>query len=108
MASSSFTTEVGSVFKIEPVSSIDGRRVWRLEGSLQGRAVDVLTEACRGVGSGQPVDTSALTLDLGRLRYVDRSGALALRTLTSRGVRLHRCPPLVRELLVEFPSSENC
>jgi ABC-type transporter Mla MlaB component len=89
------------MLRIIPVPAPEGRATLRVEGELRAEWVEVLageTRRCLGDGRIQQV-----ALDLEHLTYVDAAGRTLLRRLTTMGIRLVRCPPLLDALLSEEP-----
>jgi anti-anti-sigma regulatory factor len=81
------------VFRV--TTSIDaesGRSRLALEGRLAGESVDEFSRAFR---EAEAESSSSLTLDLTGRTFVDARGALALRRLAERGVRLVGGSPFV-------------
>src|SRR5436190_7906978 len=73
-------------------SSDSGTRIVRIEGWLEGEAVDEL-ERVIGGGSG------ALRLDLSELRSADKAGLAALRAHRAAGASIVGASPYIRLLL---------
>lgn len=71
--------------------------VLRLEGKLLEPWIDELQHACRVACER----TTSVTIDLAGLTFVDAPGAIALRDLERRGVKLVGCSPLIAQLLSE-------
>ena len=67
----------------------------RAEGELVERWVELMVEECRRLRVG----STALSLDLGGVTYVDSRGVECLRALAADGVTLVRCPPLIQLML---------
>jgi ABC-type transporter Mla MlaB component len=59
----------------------------RLEGSVVGPWVEVLQTACEEALS----NGDQLTLDLGRVSFIDSAGVVVLRTYIDRAIKLVNC-----------------
>lgn len=81
------------MLRIIPLPARDGDAVMRVEGEIREAWVQVLEEECTrriAGGSAQPV-----ALDLQHVTYVDAAGRALLRGLTTMGIQLRNCPPLI-------------
>jgi anti-anti-sigma regulatory factor len=67
----------------------------RAEGELVESWVELMLEECRRLQHG----STAISLDLSGVTYVDSRGIQCLRSLASDGVTLVRCPPLIQLML---------
>ena len=69
--------------------------ILRAEGELVESWVELMVEECRRLRAG----STALSLDLSGVTYVDSRGVECLRTLAAEGITLVRCPPLIQLML---------
>jgi anti-anti-sigma regulatory factor len=67
----------------------------QLEGSLTGAWVEELSR----LSEAALADSKRVALDLEKLRFVDRQGALLLRRLATRQVAHLNCSPFIRQHL---------
>jgi anti-anti-sigma regulatory factor len=67
----------------------------RAEGELVESWVELMAEECRRLRVG----STALSLDLSGVTYVDSRGVQCLRSLAADGITLVRCPPLIQLML---------
>jgi len=80
------------------MEATDGAVILRVEGALSGPWVPELQAACEQVLT----EARPITLDLGGVSFVDRSGAHLLQSLgREQAVTLANPPPFVREILRE-------
>ena len=71
----------------QPLPESEGRHL-RVEGRLVGDWVGLLGAECDCVA----------VLDLSDLRFASAAGIRLLQECQARGVRLHQCPPFLKEL----------
>lgn len=83
------------MLKIVTVPNGSGTATLILEGRLIGPWVEELRRSCEQTSSS----SDELTLDLGGVSFVDRSGLELLRSLADRRARLNNCSPFVAEQL---------
>jgi ABC-type transporter Mla MlaB component len=77
--------------------------ILRLEGQMTGQGVVEVQKVCEQcLASGRK-----LTLDLGDVLFVDRSGVALLQSLMRRQVTLANCSPFLTEQLKETLSPES-
>lgn len=67
----------------------------RLEGQIAGAWISALDEVCERMLTTD----RQVTLDLGDVSFIDRSGLTLLASLSHRGVALVRCSPFQKEQL---------
>lgn len=83
------------MLRISTTESAKNGATLRLEGQLAGPWIDELHHACeRILSAGRP-----LTLDLGDVSLIDRSGLALLASLARRAVVLAGCSPFHTEQL---------
>ena len=83
------------MLRISTIQNDGSPTVLRLEGKLLEPWVSELHDACRKTFEQK----ATAVLDLAGVTFVDTPGAIALRNLRRRGVKLTGCSPLVSELL---------
>jgi hypothetical protein len=88
---------VSTMLRITTIHRDPGPAILKLEGKLLTPWIGELEAACRAAS----VPAAVATLDLAGISFVDGPGAIALRDLRRRGVRLVGCSPLVTQLLQE-------
>ena len=88
------------MLRITAIESTANTVTLRLEGQIVGAWTDELATACERVLG----EKSTLTLDLGDVTLIDRSGFSLLAALARRGVSFSRCSPFQEEQL-RFASS---
>jgi anti-anti-sigma regulatory factor len=74
--------------------------VLKAEGQMVAEWVGLLERECLELASAK----RRVLLDLGDVSYLDRRAVEVLRHLTSGGVTIVNCSPLVEELLAEDPA----
>ena len=81
--------------KISEVQTTDGSMVVKLEGQVVGQCVtEVETYCYRALGKNEP-----LTIDVGEVLYLDRSGVNLFKNLLEQQVTLVNCNAFLTELL---------
>ena len=81
--------------KISEVPAVNGKKIIKLEGQVVGPSVTEVETFCHRFLEKE----GSLTIDVGDVLYLDRSGVTLFKDLLARQVKLINCNPFLTELL---------